>query len=92
MRLKEMGTYENIVARHTADYVKKTVAEIYAGVIYDAGLGTKMGYQYKVVPLWPLKMYPIDSYMPEIMRQVKILFPDSIVEFSPSLGVGVYWV
>jgi len=90
-QLKGMGTYENIVARHTAEYIKKTVNDIYEGVLHNAGLGTKLGYHHKVSTLWPLGMYPVESYMPEIMRQARVLFPDCEVEFTPPLGVGIYW-
>uniref|UniRef100_A0A6C0DSB1 Uncharacterized protein n=1 Tax=viral metagenome TaxID=1070528 RepID=A0A6C0DSB1_9ZZZZ len=84
-----MQTYTTDYTQAETDrYITQTVREIYGGALAAAAL-RKEGYSHAFKPLLPIHVYPLATYVPKILEQLRGLFPECDIEMNRKLGVYV---
>ena len=84
-----MQTYTTDYTQAETDrYITQTVREIYGAALAAAAL-RKAGYSHPFNPLLPIHVYPPSTYVPKILEQVRLLFPECDIEMNQKLGIYV---
>lgn len=79
------------ITQQTNLFVDETVAQIYSGVLAATTQPQKPGFIYKISPPNAVLLHSPINYIDSILEKIRVLFPDSEIEFRPGSGIGVYW-
>jgi len=74
----------------TQNFIDLSVNEVYDGVLQSTAF-KRHGFALKLNPPQNVLLYSTMDYIELIITKLKILFPDSEVEFRGGSGINVYW-
>jgi hypothetical protein len=74
----------------THNFIDLTVKEVYDGVLQNTAFN-RHGFALKLSPPQNVRLYSTVDYVEQIINELRILFPDSEVEFRGGSGINVYW-